>query len=549
MIRKMNSQVLIRLIVPYMKTIIVIFVSLLIATVITFYIPILSKNVMDDGFIGGNYGMLIRTALIMLLLNTIIVLLELFKEKLRIDIQGKIKLKLEKEAFQHILKLKIKYFDDLNHTELLANIDRDITNMSLIADDNVLFVFTKIFNIIGGTIGLVYINWKLGLLVVVFFPIKYVVMLYFAKIRIRLMEQYIQGIQKYTKWFANSVAGIKEIRLFGVESQKDNEFDGKATGVIEKEKKLNFIERSKQGSDIMFMNVLTTIIYIIGANMVLHYKLSVGSVFAFITYSTFVIDPISSILSIKYFLSGILPSTKRYLEFMEMEEENYSGKRIGDLSGEEIRFKDVTFSYTTEHPILQNINLHICKGDKVALVGKNGTGKTTLIEVLLRLYDKTRGKIEVDGIEVESISLNYYREQFSVVSQNIYLFNDTLLNNLCLYQEMNMNNVMDTINDAGLMEFVNTYSLNFAVGENGCRLSGGQKQKVALARALLQNRPIIIFDEATSSADAEAEMQLHKLLQTKLKEKIVIIISHKSDILEQVNRVICLENGKIKVQS
>lgn len=165
--------------------------------------------------------------------------------------------------------------------------------------------------------------------------------------------------------------------------------------------------------------------------------------------------------------------------------------------------------------------------------------------MLTRLYDPVKGKILLNGIDIADISLQAYRDMVSIVSQQIYLFNDTIRNNICLYKQVEDSVLVAACGDSGLKEFISEVSLDYVVGQNGAMLSGGQKQKIALARALIHDKPIIIFDEATSNTDAYSEQQINKLLNTKLREKTVIVITHRKEILSKVDQIVVLKEGVV----
>lgn len=183
--------------------------------------------------------------------------------------------------------------------------------------------------------------------------------------------------------------------------------------------------------------------------------------------------------------------------------------------------------------MINDICLEIKEKEKIILIGKNGCGKTTFINTLLRFYDNISGVIKIDNVNIKDIDLNYYRDLFSVVSQDIYLFNDTIKNNICLYEEIPNEKIEQVLIDTNLQDFISKFGLDYVVGDNGCMLSGGQKQKIALARALIKDRPILIFDEATSNIDNVSEVYINSLLESKLKDKIVIIITHKINIIKK----------------
>ena len=535
---------LLALLKDYTKIISIIFGCLLISTVLNLCVPLLSRRIMDDGFIGGNKELLIKLVLCSLMVYLVISVIDIIKEKNRINISAKIQYSLSEQAFSHLMKMKASYFNNKNYAEILNNINVDIGNMTSIADEGVFFVVTQAFSMTGGVIGLFILNWRMTILVLLFIPIKYVVMKKFAKQRKKVMDDFINDSQKYARWFGDTIGGVREVKLFGILNYKHAEFSQKQSKVVERQKKLNILSQWNNIIDTTLVQILVTVIYIIGANLVFKFQLSVGSVFAFITYSAYVTGPISAILNIGYLLSGIIPSTKRYYEFMNLQEETDKGKLIKPEFGI-LKLEEVFFSYETDKPILTDVNIEIPKGSKTVLIGKNGSGKSTIINLLTRMYEPTAGQIKLKGVNIFEITLESYRNMISVVSQQIYLFNDTIRNNICIYKKVSDEVIETACKDSGLEDFLKEVSLDYVVGQNGAMLSGGQKQKIALARALVHDKPIIIFDEVTSNTDVYSEHQINGLLHTRLKEKTVIIITHKQEILQDVDQIVMLKDGAV----
>lgn len=210
-----------------------------------------------------------------------------------------------------------------------------------------------------------------------------------------------------------------------------------------------------------------------------------------------------------------------------------------------MKLEKVSFAYEQEKYVLKDIDILFAEGSKTAIIGHNGSGKTTIINLLTRMYEPTSGKILLGKENTSDLPLQDYRNMVSVVSQQIYLFNDTIRNNICLYKQAGEDEILSACNDSGLEQFINEVSLDYVVGQNGAMLSGGQKQKIALARALLHDRPIIIFDEVTSNTDVYSERQINGLLHTRLKHKTVIVITHKKEMLSEVDQIVILKEGKV----
>ena len=541
---KHATQKLVGLLTEYKHIICIIAGSLVISTILNFCIPLISRRIMDDGFIAGDWNLLVKLAIASFFVYAFITSLSLLSEKLRINLSSKIQYKLNKQAFDHLMRIKMDYYDKVNYTETFGNLNMDISNMVSIADEGMFFVVTQIFSIIGGIIGLFILDYRMTVIVIMIIPIKYIVMKCFAKKRKEVMDSFIGASKDYSGWFGDTVGGVREIRLLGILDSKQTEFSNWQQRIIHEQKRLNMLSQWNICIDSVMIQAMVLIIYIVGANLVFNMGLTIGTVFAFITYSSYVTGPISAILNIKYLLSGIIPSTKRYYKFLSIPEEREAEDKEPPMWNG-ILFDKVTFSYNENMIAVEEITLSILRGQKIAIIGQNGCGKSTLIEILLRLRTPQTGIIRIGDIDIKDVSLMKYRELFSVVSQDVYLFNDSIRNNICLYKDVDEDTVKKACDDSGLSNFVEEVSLDYNVGINGAMLSGGQKQKVALARALVLDRPIFILDEATSNADVSSEVQINSLLRTRLKEKTVIVISHRESVLREMDQIILIDAGKV----
>lgn len=540
---------LIRLFKPHKKNLCIIFLFLLFSTLISSVLPMFNKIIMDNGFMKSDVKVIIITAVIIFLLSTFSSFLDLLKEKQRIRISSNIIYTLNKDAFDRLMKVKVKFFTDKNCSELLNRVSSDISNISQITDSSMLFIVSQCFSLVGGLIGLFIISWELTILVLILIPIEYLILKSFAKKRKSLTENYITKDGEYSHWFEDSLNGVKETRLFNLFFFKEKEFADKQKQVITSQMGISLLDNWRITVERFLIGGLVLLIYASGSTMVFDSKLSLGSIFAFITYSAYVTTPISSMLNIGYLLSGIIPSAQRYysllqeeIETFDVEAGNVNVKLINPLGS--IQFKNVSFSYDSEQ-ILSNVNFTIGSHEKVAIVGMNGSGKSTILSLILRFYEPLAGQILLDGMDIREINLNEYRELISTVSQEVHLFDTTIENNIKLYSEIQNQQYRQAIEATQLAVTKTNLFEDYLVGPNGNRLSGGQKQKIAIARALVKNRPLVIFDEATSSLDLHSEQAINQLLDTALQNKTVIIVTHRPDILQHVDKVIFLEKGQV----
>lgn len=555
-IKKEDKQIInkiIHLFKPYKWKITLVTICITASSVLSILTPIVNQHLMDEGLIAKNLQIIIKYSIYNLILIAVIQGLGIMETKYRSYIQNLLSFNLEKEAFKHTLKLKMSFFTSTNHAEMISNLRTDINNISQIADQSTFYIVTSVLRIIVGIIGLIMIDWKLSILVIFLTPLRYLVVKYLAKKRRSLIEKYIESYKDYSKWYGDTIGGIKEVKLWGLEILKTGQFVKKQRNIIKQNIKTEYLQKANGISENVFAQIIITLTYIIGGYMLIGDTFTVGKLFAFITYSAYVTQPIFAIMNIGYSFAGVLPSAKRYFSFIDMEVEDLNGKSklIRPNSNEilgAIEFKNVEFSYKDKDIVLNDISFKINTGETVAIIGSNGSGKTTIINLLLRFLKPNSGTILLDGIDINSLKLRDYRRLISVVSQDVYLFNTTIKENIILNSKKTDDEMYSAVKKSGSHKFIEEVPEQYEniVGERGSKLSGGERQKVAMARAFIRDSKILILDEATANYDIEAEYYVNNVLKESYKDKTIIIITHKPDILAKVDKIIVVNNGQVE---
>lgn len=544
---------IINLLRPYTKKIIAIFICIIISSGVSMIIPFIGMKITDDGLVAKNFRVVVLFSLLTLALIIIEQGIGMIETKYYAYINSVFPYTLSKMAFKHTLKLKMSYFNDTNFAEIMNNIGMDVGNISRICDRSMFFIISQALRIFGGIIGLLIIDWRLTILVVTMVPLRYFLVKYLAKKRIIILQKYMDYNAEYSSWYGDTIGGVKEIKLWGIDRQKLGQFVKKQRKIIKVNIQLAFMDKLNEYSETILFQVITSALYILGAYIYLQGSMTLGAIFTFITYSVYVTQPVSAILDIGYSFSNVIPSAKRFFEFLDMSEEEapklQSDKNIesSKLNGA-IMFENVNFSYSQGNNTLKNISFEIKKGEKIAIIGANGSGKTTIINLLLRFISPDSGRILLDGIDIEEIRVKNYRRLISVVSQDMYLFNTTIEENIKIDADIKRDEIYRAAKDSGAYEFIKNIPQNYdyVVGRNGAKLSGGQRQKIAMARALARkDSKIIILDEATSNYDIESEGNLNEILSFAYTNKTIIVISHKPDILKKVDRIVIIDDGYI----
>ncbi len=553
-VAKEDKQIIKRIIElfkPYTKKIIAVVLCIIVSSGISMLVPLMSQRLVDYGLLAGNFREVLRYSIASLLLIMLDQGFGIVETKYRSYIHALLSYNLTKAAFKHTLRLKMQFFHNTNYAEVMSNLGMDIGNISRIADRSTFYIVTSVFRVLGGIVGLLLIDWRLTIAVVLLVPGRYALVKYLAKKRKKLFETYMECNEEYSAWYGDTLGGIKEIKLLGLDRIKLGEFIKKQKALIKINIKMEFLNKINEASENVIFQCIVVMLYLFGAYLVFHNVFTVGGLFAFISYSSYVTAPISAILNIGYSFSDVLPSAKRFFGFMDMESEDYKQKDLKSVHAEQargnIRFEHVTFSYKKDEPVVKDISFEVAAGEKVAIIGTNGSGKTTVANLILRIYKPDTGRILLDGIDINSLKLRDYRQLISVVSQDIYLFNTSIKENIVPYAKKHMEKVLAAAGESGARKFIDGMMQGFEsiVGDRGAGLSGGERQKIAMARAFARDSKILVLDEATSNYDVETEGWINKRLQKGFKGRTVFVITHKPELLESVDKIIIMDNGSV----
>jgi subfamily B ATP-binding cassette protein MsbA len=353
-----------------------------------------------------------------------------------------------------------------------------------------------------------------------------------------------------SRW-EESLGGIKTIQSFNAERYKEQQFDKENN--IYRIKTIRMLQRRDLSSplaEFLGISVITVLLWI-GAQQVFEKQIEAGTFFAFLFAFFNVIDPAKSFSRAYFDIRKGMAALSRVEEILHYTSEVIAPSHPIPFTTfeKEITFDRVSFQYPgTTQKVLDNVSFTLPKGKKMALIGPSGAGKTTICELMARFYDVTEGNITIDGIDIKNISLLDLRSSFSVISQEITLFYDTILGNITLGREdIPIDEVIAAARIAQAHEFImdTQEGFNTHIGDRGLMLSGGQRQRVALARALLRNAPIIIMDEATSAVDTKAENAIQSDISPYLKNKTLLIIAHRSNSIQHVDEILVIQEGKI----
>lgn len=508
------------------------------------------KPLLDEIFVNKDRWMLnvIPFALIMLFLLKGI--FNYFSNSLLDTLGQTIIRDLRKNIFSHIHSLPISFFHNTPTGELIARVINDSALVQQAVSRALAGVFKDLFQVIGLVGVVIYLNWKLALIGLVFLPLAFLPVAHFGRKFRKLSTTNQQTVAQISNILHETITGHKIVKAFSMEQYETKRFSetvDRLFSVIVKDIKNN----SLQGPIMELLGGIgiTAIIWY-GGHQVINGHSTPGIFFAFLTSIIMIYNPIKGVSNINSALQQGLAATDRIFSLLDTQSSitNKAGAVLLPPFQKAITFNNLSFSYDGKTEALKNINLTVNAGEVIALVGTSGGGKTTLVNLIPRFFDATSGSITIDGYDLRDVTMESLRNQIAMVSQQTILFNDTVKSNIA-YGDPNrsMDEIIAAAKAAHALDFINELPEGFdtVIGESGARLSGGQQQRISIARALLKNAPILILDEATSALDTESEREVQNALENLMKNRTTFVIAHRLSTIRNADRIIVIQDGGI----
>jgi len=525
---------------PYRVRMAIIMGQAVIVAAISALTPFISRDMIDIGLLQGEIRIVVNLVLVLILLHVFGQFIEYLQRVQEINISNHLSKKLKAEAFEHGLKLKPRYFKEEGFFKTIGDALYDISSIMMIANNSVLTIFVIICKCLGAMVGLVILDWRLSIFVAALVPIKLWVNLVMKKRIEKNSKQLMDDNKDYNSWFSNILTGVVDIKLWNLEKKISAQCDEHVNTINESSKKLSLTEAKNQLLTMSWEFAWVQGLYIIGAYLIVGEQLTFGGLIAFITFANYALSPINIILAIRTILRQIAPSVEGLEKFYALEEENYAASL--PVAGEilTIEFRDVSISFEGRD-IISGLNLKINKGEKVAVVGDNGSGKTSIVNLLLRLDEPSNGELFINDVPIQDYNIEEYRKKFSVVSQGVHIFKGSVRENVELDADTPVN--MDA-----QLEFCTEVidnlenGLESQVGSDGAKLSGGERQKIALMRALNRKSSILVLDEPTSNYDRESDEKFNEFIRKDNNYDFYFIVTHRKDVLNSMDKVIEVNN-------
>ncbi|EPN7686669.1 ABC transporter ATP-binding protein [Campylobacter coli] len=450
------------------------------------------------------------------------------------------------KVLKNLLKLDMDFFKRNRSGELVSRCTNDINALQSIVSNIIPDFFRELLTIVGLLIVVFYQSPILAFFALVVLPCAILPLVHFA----RKLKKYARSIQETNSDLLSRLSeifsNIELIKASNTQNKESEKFAKQNNELCRLNLKSTRIDALTSPLMEIIGSLGVTAVIIIGGREVIHGTMSVGSFFAFITALFAIYTPLKRLSSLYGRLQGAIAASERTFYLLDLEPQILNGsKNLESIA--RIEFKQVDFAYENPYKsVLKDINFEFNKGEILALVGTSGGGKSSIINLLMRFYDKQKGEILLNDLDISEFSIESLHDRIGLVTQNIYLFNDSFAENVAYSEEPNKEKIIKALKLANAYEFVQEMGGIYAeIKEHGKNLSGGQKQRIAIARALYKNPDLLIFDEATSALDNESEKAIIETIENLKKDRLVLMIAHRLSTIENADKIAVIDQGQM----
>lgn len=549
--KKMLARIL-RYFIPYWIQMLLVIGSIIVTSVLGLVPPILIKTIIDKALPQRNLKILAFLILISIVTTVILGLLQVVQSYLSVWISKHIIFNMKNQMYDHLQHMSLQFYSAAKPGEIITRITSDIDGIQDIFNSTVVNALNSVIVLFSTAVVLIMMNWKLAIVGMIILPTFIIPTRKVGKVRWKIAAKSQEKISELNQIIQEtlSISGAILTKVFTKEKDEYEKFEKTNEEVISLQIRESIAGRWFRMTITTFISVGPMLIYFYGGYLFIKGEITIGSIIAFVALLGRLYQPVLQLSNIHIDVTRSLALFKRIFEYFDQEQElkdRQDSTNLELIKGK-VEFKKVYFSYNSKIKVLNDISFSVNPGMMVALVGSSGAGKTTITNLIPRLYEVDKGCIEIDGHDIRDVTLKSLRKQIGTVMQEPYLFNDTIEENLKYGREnASEEEIIKACQAAYIHEFIMSLPGKYKtlVGNRGIKLSGGEKQRVSIARVILKNPRIIILDEATSSLDSVSEMYIQKAMVPLLKNRTSFVIAHRLSTILAADQILVIENGTV----
>ena len=457
--------------------------------------------------------------------------------------------RLRQHIYGHMIGLDLEYFHKNPSGKLVTRITNDVQNMHEMFTSVIVTLFNDAIRIIGILILLFWLNWRLALMMALLLPVILVATIWFSKLARNVFREIRTDLAKINAYLQEAISGISLIQLF----QREKETERNFVSINQNYFQSTMHQIKVFGIFMPLLDILastaTGIIIWYGGAQILKGQMTIGILVAFLSYMRLFFQPLRE-LSQKYsIVQSAMASAERIFQLLDTKSKLPIVLKPlrPKYTGTSLEFNNVTFGYDSANPVIHNLSLNVKQGETVAIVGATGSGKSTLVNLLERMYDPDQGRILLDGHDLKELDPIWLRNTVGLVMQEVYLIPGSIRSNILLDREMDEPELKVVLQQAQLIELINRLpeGVHTKIGEGNLDLSAGQRQLLAMARVMARNPDILVLDEATANVDSETEILVERAVEATLAQRTNIVIAHRLSTIRRADRIIVMDSGRI----
>ena len=540
---------LLKLVKPHWHRLTIAMVCMVGVAICTAALPYLVQPVLDDIFIKKQAEMLTFLSIVVFLVFTMKALTEWGHAYLMSYVGQRIVAHLRQQLYDHLQRLPLSFFDRMPTGLLMSRVTNDVNLVQGAVSNAITALLKDPLTLVGLMAVMFARDWQLSLIAMVVLPFAFFPVVKFGRMLRRISTKSQESMGDISVILHETISGSRIVKAFGMEEYEKERFNRENIRYFRYLMK-SVMVRALSSPMMEFLGGIAIVFVILyGGYRVIQGVSTPGEFFSFLGALLLLYEPIKRLSRVNNVVQeGIAAATRIYdiLDTSPGIQDEPDAIHLPPIQ-RELELRNVQFRYENE-PVLKDINLKVSAGEVIAIVGVSGAGKSTLVDLIPRFYEVSDGAVFIDGINVRNVTMNSLRNQIGIVTQQTILFNDTVRNNIA-YGDINKSDaeIIAAARAANAYDFIMKMDQGFGtlIGEQGARLSGGERQRLCIARALLKNAPILILDEATSSLDSEAELEVQKALENLMAGRTTLVIAHRLSTIHNADRIVVISNGRI----
>ena len=537
----------------YSFSVIIILLAMVAVSAIGVISPYVSSGFFYDQVLtaGGKfYGEVLLVIMLIVSLKVLSLLVDMVNNIITARIVPKLVYDMKKTIFDYVEKLSLGFFTNRRTGALMNQVNGDANTIYWFFVEGLPYLIVNIFQTVAVAVLMFFIDWRLSLVALIFCPLCFWLVKLLSHTMKKFHAKRYAAARSMNGQLSDVLSGVRVVKAFSREKEEIERFNDKSRHLADTDRSMS-IFAGTAFPGVTFLFTLSSVLVLgVGGWLVIIGDMTYGTLMTFTAYSAMLISPLMFFVNITQSITNCFNATYRLMEVMDAEPEVFEKDdaiTIDDFRGE-IRFEDVTFGYDKTRKVIEDVSMHIPAGAKIGIVGHTGAGKSTIANLLIRLYDTDMGRITIDGADVRDLTFETLRKNIAIVSQETYLFQGTILDNIRYAKpSATMEEIITASKISGAHDFIiklpDGYSTRLGWGYK--ELSGGERQRVSIARAILRDPKILILDEATSAMDTKTERAIQAALEKLTENRTTIMIAHRLSTLRDCEKLFVIEHGKV----